>query len=80
MTRRTENRIWRSLFLAALVGAGIAASAPDSGAGAWVGVCVNNNTFYALRSDGNLYRAVPVPGSSTRAWGVQRAPEVTGQP
>ena len=80
MTQRNENRIWRALFLTAIVGVGIAATARDASNGEWVGVCTKNNNFFALRADGNLYRAAPVPGSSVQRWAFDREPEVTGRP
>ena len=55
MTRRTENRIWRGLFLAAIVGAGIAAAAKTSRPKPVVLVTNKTGQLLMVTEDGSLW-------------------------
>ena len=55
MTQRTENRIWRGLFLAAIVGVGIAAGTTERGP-SFVAGYDTVPSFY-LDDEGNIWSA-----------------------
>ena len=53
MTQRTENRIWRGLFLAAIAGLGIAAGTAERGPSFVAGY--DSVPAYYLDDEGNIW-------------------------
>ncbi|MAJ47606.1 MAG: hypothetical protein CBC35_10135 [Planctomycetes bacterium TMED75] len=62
MTQRTENRIWRGLFLAAIVGVGIAAGSAERSPSYVQGF--NQLPNYLMDEDGTIWNISSSPQQS----------------